>query len=200
MCAYPSHAPLHPEVNGFWLPCEISAGWRDVVHTATITSSILHWENYDVDAGYSKDPLEIIFLCVLSRCVSLCFPVKFEQCPPSPDTPACCCLFHSGSLWPLPQSFPSLKPKTGQAAVTDHFTVLIQAPASSGWGTGKCWVPAQPGQSKAWCFLMLVAKITLNRTAQLTHIFILVMFRPILSSHLPLFLSLYYDFIWTWVF
>lgn len=43
-------------------------------------------------------------------------------------------------------------------------------------------------------------KITLNSTAQLTHIFILVMFRPILYFQLPLFLSLYYDFIWAYVF
>lgn len=38
MCACPSYVPLHPEIDVFRLPCEVSAGWRDMVHTATITS------------------------------------------------------------------------------------------------------------------------------------------------------------------
>lgn len=148
---------MYPEVNGFRLPYEVSAAWSDIVHTATISSSILHWEKYDVVAGYPRDPLEIIFLCVLSWCACPCFPVKFEQCSPSLDTPACC-LFHHGSLWPLPHtvSIPPAKNRSGSSHWPLHR--VKPSPSTSGWGTDKCWVYAQPGQSKGWYFLMLVEK------------------------------------------
>lgn len=149
------------------------------LHTAAITSSILHWEEYDVVAGYPKDPVEIILLCVLSWCVSPCFPAKFGQCSPSPVTPAFC-LFHHGSPWPSPHTFSHHPSQTQvrQQSLTP----------SQGWTKSpqlrlrhaQVLAPCRTRSAESLVFSHASGKITLNRTVQSTHFFTLAMLRPIL--------------------
>lgn len=54
--------------------------------------------------------------------------------------------------------FPSLQPKNRSGSCHWPLHRVKLSPSTSGWGTDKCWVYAQPGQSKGWYFLMLVEK------------------------------------------